>query len=110
MEGVGLYFCMSYEKKKHTTSGNATAKITTVRGRWFKVITLNGSSPLLLLNFDSWYIGPYEHSCTTNCVARVHKWIRSTFSPPEDGVWVQLYLESQTESRTKLANQYIFLN
>ena len=89
--------------------GKADAQITAIKGRWMHVIILGGGSPLSLLDFAPWRIGPREREPTNNCVAKVRKWVRSTFAPPEDGIWVQLDVAGHSGPRAKLAGQYIFL-
>lgn len=89
--------------------GKADAKIVAISGRWFKVIILGGGTPVSLLDFAPWRIGPKEREPTTNCVAKVSKWTRSTFASPEEGIWVQLDVAGHSGPRAKLVDQYIFL-
>lgn len=89
--------------------GKADGKITDIKGRWIRVDILGGGSPLSLLDFTPWRVGPKQSEPTNNCVAKVRKWVRSTNAPPEYGVWVQLDVAGHSGPRGKLMGQYIFL-
>jgi len=110
---ISFFFHFLMEKQGLLVD-KASAQIVAVRGPWFHVTTLSNVYVMnLLATTNTWRIGPLEDhpdKSTTYCTAKLNKWVRSTFAPLEDGVWVQLYLTCHTGSRSKLVGQYIFLD